>query len=119
MASLEKPKEVEKAKKAVEDRPTETEEEKKKRLRKESRRHLRVRWKPDANLVETKLFKHDHEEDTGFDANMRRDVADVNSEGRMLRMHKDLNLDDDDDVTGEETDLAAWSAPSGKLSSRP
>ena len=110
MANLDKPKEVESTKKTTDDRPPETEEERSKRLRKEERRKLRVRFKPDMSLVEVRLFHHHPEEEIGHDDNMIRDVADVKNEGRMLKLHKELEVDDDDD--GATDDLVAFQAPS-------
>ncbi|KAI4154274.1 MAG: hypothetical protein LQ340_001778 [Diploschistes diacapsis] len=107
LANLDKPKEIEAVEKVAEDRPPETEEEKKKRLRKEARRHLRVKWRPDANLVETRLFRHDPEEETGHDSSMIRDVTDVKNEGQMLKLHKDLELDEEEEA-GDDTELAPW-----------
>ena len=108
MANLTKPKEVTSAIKSTENLPPETEEEKAKRLRKEERRKLRVTFKPQESLVEIRTFIHDPEEEMGHDDNMIRDVGDISSEGRMLKMHKELDsLDDEDD--GE---LAPWIVPS-------
>ena len=107
LANLDRPKEVEMVKKLTDDRPPETEEEKKNRLRKEARRHLRVKWKPEASLVETRLFRHDPEEEIGHDSSMIRDATDVKNEGQMLKLHKDLELDEEDDGV-EEMELAPW-----------
>ncbi|MCJ1326469.1 hypothetical protein MMC10_003133 [Thelotrema lepadinum] len=107
LANLDKPKVIEMTKKSAEDRPPETEEEKKKRLRKEARRHLRVKWKPEASLVETRLFRHDPEEEVGHDSSMIRDATDVKNEGQMLKLHKDLEVDEEDDGM-EEVELAPW-----------
>lgn len=96
MADLSKPKETPSAA-PVEDGPPETEEERKKRLRKEERRKLRVKWKPDDSLTEIRLFKHDPEEEIGHDTSMMRDVDDVGGEGRMLKMHRGV-----DDLEEEE-----------------
>ncbi|EEQ91502.1 hypothetical protein RJZ56_003241 [Blastomyces dermatitidis] len=97
MADLSKPKELV-ASKPAEDLPPETEEERKKRLRKEERRKLRVSWKPDDVLTEIRLFTHDPEEEIGHDDSMIRDVADVGGEGRTLKLHRGMDdLDDDDD----------------------
>lgn len=96
--SMDKPKEVEKK---TEDAPTnETEEERRKRLRKEQRSHLRVSWAD--KLTDVRLFVHDPDEDMGHADSMRRDVDDVRGEGRMLKMH--LDEDDLEDDEGEELD---------------
>ena len=103
--------------KPEENLPPETEEEKKKRLRKEERRKLRVSFKPDDSLTEVRIFVHDPEEEMGHDDSMIRDVGDVGGEGRMLKMHKDLEgLDEDDDGTNVEEVLAIWNTPTCKIS---
>jgi hypothetical protein len=107
LANLDKPKDMGPIRKAEEERPKETEEEKKKRLRKESRRHLRVKWRPDQYLEEVRLFTHVAEEDLGHDSNMLLDAADVKNEGQMLKLHKHLALDEDEDGA-EEAELAPW-----------
>ncbi|MCJ1397186.1 hypothetical protein MMC11_000378 [Xylographa trunciseda] len=113
MANLTKPKEAPSTTKTEESLPLETEEEKKKRLRKEERRKLRVSFKPDDSLTEVRVFVHDPEEEMGHDDSMIRDVGDVGGEGRMLKMHKDLEgLDDDEDGTNAEEVLATWNTPS-------
>ena len=89
--------------------PPETPEEKAKRLRKESRRHLRVSFRPDANLVSIKYFHHDPEEEIRHDENFVRDAGDIGGEGRMFKQHRELEEDDDDDEL--ETDYRAWKDP--------
>ena len=113
MANLTKPKEAPSATKSIDNGPPETEEEKKKRLRKEERRKLRVSFKPEDSLVEVRTFVHDPEEELGHDDSMIRDVGDVGGEGRMLKMHKEREImdEDDDSNTGEE-ELAPWRPPS-------
>ncbi len=113
LADMNKPKEVEQKK--VEDRPPETEEERRKRLRKEERRKLRVSWRPEESLTEVRIFRHDPEEEIGQTDSMMRDVTDVGGEGRMLKLHRDLDeLDDEEEaqaqVTGE--DLEEYTFPS-------
>ena len=112
MASLNKPKEAEIAKKASDDRPPETEEEKKKRLRKEARRHLRVKWKPEAALVETRLFTHDPDEELDMDHDAVR--ADLRNEGKMLKagMGKNLEDEEEDEELANGVELMPWRAPS-------
>ncbi|GME38326.1 c-x8-c-x5-c-x3-h type zinc finger protein [Neofusicoccum parvum] len=117
MANLTKPKEQQPAAKPEENRPPETEEEKTKRLRKEARRKLRVKWADDSTgnktlLESVRLFTHDPDEEIGHDASMVRDVGDVGGEGRMFKQHKDMmDLDDDDDRLSEE-DFRKWKMPS-------
>jgi len=113
MASLSKPQEPEPSTITEEVKLDETPEEKDKRLRKEERRKLRVTWKPDAILVSIRTFHHDPDEELGHDANMVRDVGDINSEGRMFKQHKDaMDLDEDDDEQPTEQAYGEWRAPS-------
>jgi hypothetical protein len=100
MANLNKSKEKEPSPLKTEEKVApETPEEKAKRLRKEERRKLRVTFKPDSQLVETRIFHHDAEEEVGHDASMIRDVSDVGGEGRMFKQHKDMMDIDEDDET--------------------
>jgi hypothetical protein len=112
MASLQKTKEPEAAPvKSEKPVPTETEEEKTKRLRKEARRHLRVTWRPETSLVEVKYFDHeaDDEEMDDKEDHLVRDAGDIGGEGHMFKQHKELDLDDDD----EELDMERpWPPPS-------
>jgi hypothetical protein len=100
LASIEKPREVPKPVEAPTG-PPETDEEKAKRLRKESRRHLRVRWKDGEALVQIKLFKHDQEEDEGRQDNMLRDAHDDRSEGMMLKQRLQETITDEEDDSPE------------------
>ena len=77
--------------------PSETAEQRAKRLHKEARRKLRVSWKPEGELVQMKIFEKDDEEDEGRDVNMTRDAADDRSEGMMLKRRADVGMEDDDD----------------------
>ncbi|EPS27072.1 hypothetical protein PDE_02013 [Penicillium oxalicum 114-2] len=99
MADLNKPKEVVVAKPA-EDTPLETDEEREKRLRKEARRRLRVTWKPDDSLTEVRLFTHDPEEELGPGDGPLRSMGDVKGEGSVLKLHKDLEELEEDDLGG-------------------
>lgn len=102
--------------KSEEVRPPETNEEKLKRLRKEQRRKMRVSFKADDELVEVRTFEHDPEEELGHDDSMVRDVGDSRNEGQMLKMHKDLNLMDEEEEDYEPTEElpAVWHEPSCK-----
>lgn len=86
----------------------ETEEEKAKRLRKESRRKLRVSWKPEGELVETRIFEKEDDEDEGRDSNMIRDAADDKSEGMVLKQRSRIEEDDEDD---DEVPYQPWTVP--------
>lgn len=113
MAALTKPKEPEAAPtKTEKDVPNETPEQKAKRLRKESRRHLRVTFRPDASLVAIKYFSHDPEEELGHEENFTRDAGDLGGEGHMFKQHKELEEDDDDDDDDDEMDYRPWNEPS-------
>ncbi|KAF2812124.1 uncharacterized protein BDZ99DRAFT_474354 [Mytilinidion resinicola] len=112
MANLMKPKEPEVVAKPEEKRPPETPEEKARRLRKESRRHLRVAFRPDATLVSVRYFSHDPEEEVGHDASMVRDAGDVGGEGRMFKQHKDMDMDEEDDDLPREESFRDWIEPS-------
>lgn len=102
MANLNKPKAKETTPKLEEPKLTETAVEKKKRLRKEMRRSLRVTFRPESSLVEVRYFTHDPEEELGHDASMMRDVSDVGGEGRMFKQHQDaMDLDEEDDEPSE------------------
>lgn len=112
MAELLKPKEEKSAapSKTEKQLPPETPEEKAKRLRKESRRHLRVKFRPGDALVSIKYFHHDPEEETGHDENFVRDAGDIGGEGRMFKQHKEM--DDEDDEEEKEMDYHPWKEPS-------
>ena len=101
--------------KAEETRKPETPEEKRKRLRKEERRKLRVSFKPDDILVQIREFVHDPEEELGHEDSQVRDVGDSRGEGQMLKMHKDLELmDEDEDYEPPEEVLPDWYIPTRK-----
>jgi hypothetical protein len=113
MAKLSKPKEEKPAPKPEKEVPTETTEERTKRLRKEERRKLRVRFRPDSDLVQIRLFTHDPEEELHHDASQVRDVADVGGEGRMFKQqHKLMDLDEEDDAPEEPENLVEFKEPS-------
>lgn len=111
MASLLKPKEQEVAPVKTEKQlPAETIEEKTKRLRKESRRHLRVTFKPEASLVDVRYFSHHPDEETGHADSYVQDAGDIGGEGRMFKQHKELDVDEDDDQ--EDVEHKPWTLPS-------
>ncbi|KAF4972397.1 hypothetical protein FZEAL_9597, partial [Fusarium zealandicum] len=77
--------------------PSETPEEKTKRLRKEARRKLRVSWKPESELVQVKVFHKEDSEDEGRETNMIRDAGDDRSEGMVLKQRADAEDEEDED----------------------
>ncbi|PLN84737.1 hypothetical protein BDW42DRAFT_191346 [Aspergillus taichungensis] len=111
MAGLSKPKDPS-PEEPAEDTPPETEEEREKRLRKEARRKLRVTWKSDSELTEVRFFTHDPEEELG-PGDRSRDVGDLKGEGSALKLHRDLDLDEDDDANLREENMFDYFEPSG------
>lgn len=97
-------------------RAPETPEETKLRLRKESRRHLRVTWKPDEELADIRVFEHDTAEDKGRDHNMLRDARDNRSEGQMLKQRFQENDDEDEEEKAKEVAIRSWYTPTPFLS---
>ena len=116
MANLQKQKEAP-TPKPEDIRKPETPEQKQKRLRKEQRRKLRVSFKADSDLVQIREFVHDPEEELGHEDSQTRDVGDSRGEGQMLKMHKDLELmDEDEDYEPPEEiePMPDWTTPQGK-----
>ena len=104
LADMDKPK-AETPKPKVEEDPNETAEARAKRLRKEERRKLRVSWKPDTSLVETRIFEHDIDEETGHEDSMMRDVGSTEKEGEMLKHRINIEDDDSDSDSGDDVVL--------------
>ncbi|KAI0383306.1 hypothetical protein F5Y04DRAFT_32485 [Hypomontagnella monticulosa] len=94
LASIQQPKEEPKQEEPT--KPIESPEELERRLRKESRRHLRVSWKPEGELAEVRIFEHDTAEDKGRDHSMLRDARDNRSEGLRLKQNVQ-DMDDEGD----------------------
>ena len=118
MANLQKQKEAP-TPKPEDVRKPETPEEKQRRLRKEQRRKLRVSFKADGELVQIREFIHDPEEELGHEDSQMRDVGDSKGEGQMLKMHKDLELmDEDEDYEPPEEiePMPDWTTPQSKQS---
>ena len=114
MAALDAQKEAPPVK-VQETRKPETAEERKKRLRKEERRKLRVSFKADEDLVQIREFIHDPEEELGHEDSQVRDVKDTRGEGQMLKMHKDLDLEEDEDYEPpDEIIFPEWKTPQRK-----
>ncbi|RAH80650.1 hypothetical protein BO86DRAFT_364671 [Aspergillus japonicus CBS 114.51] len=111
MADLNKPKETTPAQPS-EPKSPETEEERKKRLRKEARRRLRVTWKPDESLTEVRLFTHDPDEELGPGDHMQREAGDVKGEGSVLKLHRDLDEEEDEEGGIREEQLLDYFLPS-------
>lgn len=103
-----------------EDRAPETPEERRKRLRKEVRRKLRVSFKPDDSLVQVRVFEHHPDEEIGHDDSMVRDANDIKGEGQMLKMHRERDVPDEDEDSGDMPVPAAdellrpWTLPRRK-----
>lgn len=98
----------------AEDKPPETEEERQKRIRKEARRKLRVSWKPDHSLIEVRTFTHDPEEELGPGDRPQREAGDVKGEGRILKLHKDVDeLGEEDESGSREVNLLDYRVPFG------
>lgn len=103
MADLSKPKQPEKPKEKKVERGPETEDQRRKRERKEARRSLRVQFKTGSALEEIRIFEHDPDEESGHDASMTRDVGDVQSEGRMFKQHMEqMDLDGEMDIDADD-----------------
>lgn len=92
--------------------PNETEEDRSRRLRKEARRKLRVSWKADAELVETREFTHDPDEEVGDGDSLRRHAGDTGREGEALKLHKDMEEMDDDEDEDSFEELEPYAPPS-------
>lgn len=92
----------------------ETEDERKKRLRKEERRKLRVRFKPDDSLEQIRYFTRPEGEETRRAANLVRDAGDAVQEGRVFKQHRkfDMDEDEDEDETLEQALSRPWQTPS-------
>lgn len=110
LADIEK--KPEKAVKKESDIPNETQEQRAKRLRKEERRKLRVTWKSDAELVETRLFTHDPSEEVGHNDSQMRDAGDSGREGEMLKLHKGMDDIDDEEDEDSFDDFEPFTPPS-------
>ncbi|RKF61010.1 putative zinc finger protein [Erysiphe neolycopersici] len=104
LASIEKDPEPPRAPDAPARAP-ETPQEKAKRERKESRRHLRVKFKEGLDLEEVRLFKHERAEDEGRQDGMLRDAHDDRQEGMMHKKRVSEAIDDDDEYQPIETEL--------------
>jgi hypothetical protein len=92
--------------------PGETLEQRTKRLRKESRRKLRVSWKADDDLVETRIFTHDPDEEVDQGDSAKKDAGDTGKEGEMLKRHQRMeDLEDEDDEEDPEYDPDCYSSP--------
>ncbi len=99
----------------------ETEEEKRVRLRKESRRKLRVSFKPDDSLETIHYFSHSQEEEIGRDENLLLDARDASQEGRMFKQHRGRNYEDDemDEMQDQSHISGPYQPPPRRLSFLP
>ena len=117
LARLSKAEEPEAATEPANKGPPETAEEKRKRLRKEQRRKLRVTFKPDDSLVEIQLFTQDATEEVGREDNLLRDAGDAMEEGRMFKQHiekEEADVDEDEEVQEREQTLGLFEEPPGQ-----
>ncbi|KAL2071633.1 hypothetical protein VTL71DRAFT_12868 [Oculimacula yallundae] len=103
LASIAKPPELPKAA-VVPARAPETPQEKARRERKESRRHLRVKFKDGPELEQIRLFKHEQAEDEGRQDEMLRDAHDDRLEG-MMHKQRVSEVDDDEEYQPMDADL--------------
>lgn len=87
--------------KKEEDVLIETPEQKAKRVRKESRRKLRVSWKSDKDLVETRFFTHDPDEEINRGDSAMKDAGDSGKEGEMLKRSMAMEDEDDEEEDGD------------------
>jgi Zinc finger C-x8-C-x5-C-x3-H type (and similar) len=111
MADIGKPKDIPgPSEKPVEKRAPETEEERKKRERKESRRHLRVSFETDDKLEKVRLFEQYDEEKIRRGDN--RAFSSATPEGIMHKMHKELEVDEEEEYEPpEEMSQLDWYNP--------
>lgn len=59
---------------------------------------------------------HDPEEELGPNDRLTRDLGDIKGEGRVLKLHKDLDDEDNEDECGiKEEELRTYQCLSGKL----
>ena len=93
----------------------ETPEEKAKRARKERRRGLRVSFKNDDELCQIREFYQDPEEKIHHNRGDNHDMADSKGEGTALKMHKELEDEEDEYEPPEDIELdRPWVAPFGE-----
>ncbi|TKA30718.1 hypothetical protein B0A50_02438 [Salinomyces thailandicus] len=112
MANLSKPKEEKPVAKPEKDVPPETPEQMSKRLRREARRHLHVKFADSEDLVQVRYFTHDPSEEFGHDDSQMRDVSDAGGEGRALKQHQDrMDVDEEEEEVAEQQ-LIVFKGPS-------
>ncbi|CAG8949929.1 hypothetical protein HYFRA_00004260 [Hymenoscyphus fraxineus] len=92
--------------------PPETPEEKARRERKESRRHLRVKFKEGDALEEIRIFKKDKSEieDEGRQPDALRDAHDIGSEGMMHKRRVSEAIEEDDENQPEDPESRPYPA---------
>lgn len=99
------------APKKEEEVPNETPEQKSRRLRKETRRKLRVSWKNDGELVETRFFTHDPDEEIERGDSAMKDAGDTGKEGEMLKRSMAMEDPEDDDEEAADYDPDSYTEP--------
>ncbi|KAH9836873.1 zinc- finger protein [Teratosphaeria destructans] len=114
MANLNKPKQEKppSVKPVDKEVPSETPDQKAKRLRREARGNLKVHFKLGDDLCEIRYFSHDPEEEMGHNDSQMRDMADAGGEGRALKLHQDMMDIDEDDEPEAEQQLVEFKEPS-------
>lgn len=94
---------------------SETAAEKAKRLRRESRKALRVVFKPQDSLEEIRYFTHDPEEELENGAGVHKNIKGAKDlgEGMAFKDHKNnISVEDDDDDVQTIEELRSYHAPS-------
>ncbi|CZS92346.1 related to tpa inducible protein [Rhynchosporium graminicola] len=110
LASIEQPPELRKAP-VIPARAPETPQEKSRRERKESRRHLRVKFKDGPELEQIRIFKHEQVEDEGRQDEMLRDAHDDRSEGMMHKQRVLEVMDDEEEYQPMDADDLPYPEP--------
>jgi hypothetical protein len=91
--------------------PNETAEERAKRLRKEGRRKLRVTWKADDALVETRFFTHDPDEELEQGDRLKANAG-GGREGEALKLHKNIDeLEEEEEDEDSFEELEPYTPP--------
>lgn len=101
------------------EKPRETPHEKARRERKESRRHLRVCWAPEKELVKVHTYEGESDDELDHDASQVRDVGSLKNEALMFRHESEKQKHNVDLAEDEDVDLPRYddhSRPFGPIS---